>query len=256
MKKIVSLFSVCALSFSLFSCSNEISSVENSPEQVNALATVKKNSISERSINPELAKQIVESLDFNKDGSIDVTEAPIGVMSGTGGNQTFVNLENHKFSNSYTEYEGTQPLSVKAVVDTLMQDNGSLSIHNGKVSEKNKAKVISALSNLLVKDSINQKGKVYAFSSNVGYFTGKSTYILGKLDVSDLSKAISKHFEIESGSVNGITKQTGVGSISIARDYITIDKYNSRISFSSYSTFDSSLPLFGSTKLKDPKVIR
>lgn len=254
MKKIVSLFSVCAFSFSLFACSNEISNLETSPEQVNALATVKKNSISQRSMNQDLIKQIVEALDINKDGMIDVTEAPIGVMSGNG--QNFVNLENYDYDNSYTEFKGTQPLAVNKVVETFMQDGGSLSVSNAKISEKNKAKVISALSSLLVKDSIADGSKVYAFSSNVGYFTGKSTYILGKLDASGLGKAISKHFEIEKGSVNGITKQTGVGSISIARDYITVDKYNTRISFSSYSTFDDSLPLFGSHKIKDPKVIR
>lgn len=258
MKKIISLFSACVFSFSLASCSNDVLEVQAPAEQVNALARpIVKNSstMNAKSINPELARQIVEALDFNKDGSIDVTEVPLSVMSGNAG-QNFVNLENHKFSNSYTEYEGTQPLPVKAIVDTLLQDAGMLSFKSGAVSEKNKDKVASVLANLLIKDNTAEANKVYGFSSTVGYFTGKHTYVLIKMDASWLKKKILQQFEIESGSVNGVKKQTANGSVSINRDYLMIDKYKSRLGFSDHSDFDSGKPLFGSETLKDPKVVR
>lgn len=255
MRKIVSFFSICAFSFSLFACSNEISAVDPSSDQVNALAAPKKNSLSSRSMSPELAKQIFESLDINKDGFIDVTEAPVGVSHGSVG-KDYVNLENYDYTNSYTEYKGTQPIAVKTAIDSFLQDGGSFSVGNAKISEKNRSKIVSSLANLLVKDSINDGGKVYGFSSNVGYFTGKTKYVICNMDASLLAKKIGQQFEIESGSVNGITKQTAVGSIGVSRDYITIDKYNTRLSFSSDSTFDSGLPFFSSHTLKDPKVIR
>lgn len=229
---------------SLTACSTpevapDLNSIQNTTNVNAAAATKTKNSI-----GSDFARQVVMSLDLNKDGQVDANEVPVLI----GGK----NIEYVRNSDdSLTGYLPTKSLSVNALVD-MMSKGASLSIMGSKTAEKNRDKIVSSLVSVLVKDPLAEDGKVYGYATTIGYFTGKTTVVVRKMDSSLLSKRITEQLKIGNGTINGQPYQSSNGSLSIKGNYVTIDgKYKSRLNFSQYDTFDAGIQLIGSHKIKD-----
>ncbi len=246
MKKQASVLLLISLFFSACSAPDSITTVPDINTQVNSSANkTVKNNISSKYMDSNFMNQVASSLDLNKDGSIDVTEAPIMI----GGKN--VNYVYNYESNAFNDTPPTKAMPITQIVE-LMSQGATLSVKGSKRSEKNKDKISSSLAGILVKDSISESGKVYGYSTNIGYFTGKTTAMVRNLGASDLAKRINQQITVGKGTVNGNPYQIANGSININPYYVTIDgKYKSRLNFSDNSDFESGIQLFGSHKISD-----
>ncbi len=246
-----SLFAVIALT-SIVSCSSadNITSTDLNNNSVNISSNVQKpikNDISNpRIMSLSYATQIAKSLDANNDGSVDATEAPITV-----GDLKSESLTNYG-QNSLSGTPGV-PLKISDIAAKLSVDNGQLSMIGTRISEKNRAKILSNLSSILAKDSIGDGNKIYGYSSTIGYFTSKTTIKVCSMDASFIAKKIADQFNISSSDqVNGKPAQMANGGMIINAGYATIDgSYKSRLVFTQYDIFNSGLPFFGSHTISD-----
>lgn len=252
MKNLVSKSVFLMLSSSLiFSCaSQDLVSPELTTDSSNIASNIQKPVKNDAS-NPKVmslafATQIASALDINKDGNIDATEAPISI-----GDMKSGFISNHEQNG--LDGKPTTPLAVKAVAERLAVFDASLGIYGTKISEKNRTKLLSNLSSVLVKDTIADGGKIFGYSSDVGYFTGKTTAKVCKMDTALISKMIEAQFHISSADkVNGQPAQMANGSVSIFGSYLTIDNtYKVRIGFSQYDIFKDTAPFFGSYTISD-----
>lgn len=204
------------------------------------------SSTTSKSITPEFAKIIAESLDLNKDGSVDATEIPMSLSTKDYGKTTYNND-----GSSLTGYVPTKPISVATIIEDL-SSGSSLSVYGSKISEKNKDKAISALAGALVKDPIAEKNKVYGYATTIGYFTAKTTIVVRNMDASLLAKRINEQLTIGKGTINGVPYKSANGAVTVLSSYATIDdKYKARLNFSDYDSFDSGIQLIGSHKITD-----
>ncbi|MBC7474592.1 MAG: hypothetical protein H7263_09900 [Candidatus Sericytochromatia bacterium] len=245
-----SLFAVITLSL-LVSCSSadNITSTDLNNNSVNISSNVQKpikNDISNpRVMSLSYATQIAKALDINNDGSVDATEAPIQIGD----------LKSDSLSNYTQDLSGTPstPLKISDIAAKLFVNDGQLSMIGTRISEKNRAKVLGNLSSVLAKDSIGDSGKIYGYSSTVGYFTSKTTIKVCSMDASFIAKKITDQFNISSSDkVNGKPAQMANGGININAGYATIDgSYKSRLVFTQYDIFNSGLPFFGSHTISD-----
>lgn len=198
------------------------------------------------SLNASFTKLVAESLDLNKDGSVDATESPIVLYS-----KDYKDTISNNDASAISGYLPTKPISVATIADK-MENDYLLSVHNSKTSDNNKSKIATALANALVKDSLAESNKVYGYATTVGYFTGKTTAMVRNMDSGLLAKRILQQFDIGNGTINGVPYQSANGSVSISPSFVTIDgKYKSRINFTDYDRFESGIQLVGSHKITD-----
>lgn len=255
MKKIATILSASILALSLFSCSNQINN-NLQEEQVNALAAPKKNDytppkavpVNAKSMSKDFALKIANALDLNKDGQVDAKEVPL--LIGGMGEGFFYNYDDKSWG--YTPAKAFTP---SEIVNLLMADDATLSIKGSKISAANREKVFANVAKVLVTDSIAE-GKPYAYSSDIGYFTGNKTVKIAKMDESLLIKNMKAQTEIVNGTGNGRPYETSNGSLVISRDYKLIDKqYKTRLYISDYRDYTAGLTgLFTSHTLKNPTI--
>jgi len=204
------------------------------------------SSTTSKSINPEFAKIVAESLDLNKDGNVDATEVPMSIST-----KDYEKTTHNSDGSSLTGYVPTKAISVTAITEAL-SSGSSLSVYGSKISEKNKDKIVSSLANALVKDPIAEKNKVYGYATTIGYFTAKTTIMVRNMDASLLAKRINEQLTIGKGTINGVPYKGANGSINVLSSYVTIDdKYKARLHFSDYDSFESGIQLIGSHKITD-----
>jgi hypothetical protein len=233
--------------FSLTACSSpdivtDMSAIQNQTD-VNASDVKAKNS----TVDNGYLQQVVSSLDLNKDGKIEATEVPILVG---GKNVDYVENSDGSAISGYLPVAGKE-MSVSTVMD-MMNKGASLSIMTSKVSEKNKDKIISNFASAVLKDPLAEKGRVFGYSTTVGYFTGKTTVVVRSMDSSILTREIKEQLTIGNGTVNGVPYQSGNGSVSVLPNVATIDgKYKARLRFGYYDYFESGIQLIGYHKIKD-----
>lgn len=248
-----------ALSSLFFACSspNNMTQTDLSENNSTISANIQKpvkNDVSGNFTSLSFAKQIASALDINKDGKVDATEVPFNVGGGPKNSLDY----KYNYNSSSQNYAPTQAMSVDEIANSISQ-GGDLAIVGTKLSEKNKEKMASNLANVLVKDPSNDGGKVYGFSSDIGYFTGKTTVRVRSLDSSSMTKRILEQLNIGNGTINGQPYQIANGSLTILSSYMNIDnKYKSKLRFSDYSDFNSGIQIFGSYSISDAssKMIR
>lgn len=242
MKKTLNILTLVLFSLPIFSCDNGVSDIESLQPLQDSTTIMSSSSNVDRSISKTLASQIISSLDFNKNGSIDISEAPIRVE---GLKDILLN-----YSETDKGFTPLKPLTVKKVLDTFLQTKGStLVISNGKVSEKNKSKLVSNLTGFLLKDTSTSNGKlVSCYSSDMGYTTRKKFFTFSNLDSSLVSNKILGQFELESG------KDSSYGYLAIHRDYLKVGENKSRFEFYDHSDFDTNLSKESTQKFTDPVI--
>ena len=242
------------ISLTIISCSSE-ETLPVLPEQNNSIET-KISSTDIKAIDKDFAKAILEALDINKNGTIDVTEAPI-IIGEANKDPLAYNFELVAQANSLKNYElisektfkPSKAITINMVLDKFLKNKNSvLTIYNGKIAEKNKNKISSNLAKVLLKDDSTEGNRVNTFAKEIGFTTKKAFYAISKLDSSTLNKKILEQFQNENGT------EVSIGSLTIYRDTLSINNHNARISFYEYSSFTRDLPKVGSFKFTDPRV--
>lgn len=211
-----------------------------------------KNDVSDKVMNSSFALQVAKAFDVNKDGKVDSLEAPITIANLKAPTSSYKSIQN--YDNGLTGGKPTTAIPVQQIADMLSTDGGMVDLIGTKLSEPNRNKMLAELSSVLVKDSIASGGKVYGYSSTVGYFTAKTTIKVCNMDASLIAKKIADQLYISSSDkVNGEPAQMANGSFSINAGYATIDEtYKTRLQFSQYDIFGSkNYPFFGTHTISD-----